>query len=486
MAVFEAVFSLILIQGYTDSTVIDVSSENRLGNISVKIGFEGKRFNPTYDGEDGMSPEMKILEGFADKISYSYHYGYNVIRISVRTTPRVFMASCGIGFLCAVATYLIINLFFDTETQRALLDEYLFPIETLFGNALLMIGPPVTLLSMLKNVSDVFIASERNADSHRLWRKALATSCFAIGLAMILCIILLEVFSDWRGTYAQYATEVVDHSFSALIESMVPASIFEPFETLTPVPLVLLAAIVTYGLCHASVYFDKLKTAIDACYELFSWMLRAVMVALPVFCFVAFLDALLDLGFISFLYIVRMVLTIAASTLILLATYAIRLRIKGVNVRAFVKRLRPLLRENVAIGSVIDAVPFNIRFCARNFGMNRNVLASKLPILAQLGLDGNCFLLMFIAMICIFMTGVDIPLPSIVGIALLVLFLELGAPNQPGGILVGTLIIISYLNLPDMLRMAIYLEVIFSSFQNLINVISNIVTVVEDEESIDV
>lgn len=88
---------------------------------------------------------------------------------------------------------------------------------------------------------------------------------------------------------------------------------------------------------------------------------------------------------------------------------------------------------------------------------------------------------MFIAMLCIFMIGATIHWTSIVAIAALVLFLELGAPNQPGGILVGALIIITYLNLPDMLRMAIYLEVLLGSTQNLINVISNIVTMVEDE-----
>ena len=53
--------------------------------------------------------------------------------------------------------------------------------------------------------------------------------------------------------------------------------------------------------------------------------------------------------------------------------------------------------------------------------------------------------------------------------------------NPLSGILVGTLIIITYLGLPDMLRMAIYLEVLLGSAQNLINVISNIVTMVEDE-----
>ena len=113
--------------------------------------------------------------------------------------------------------------------------------------------------------------------------------------------------------------------------------------------------------------------------------------------------------------------------------------------------------------------------------MDRKNLSYKLPILAQIGLDGNCLLLMLIAMVCVFMVGSAIHWTSIVAIAALVLFLELGAPNQPGGILVGTLIIITYLNLPDMLRMAIYMEVLLGSIQNLINVISDVVTMVEDE-----
>jgi Na+/H+-dicarboxylate symporter len=191
--------------------------------------------------------------------------------------------------------------------------------------------------------------------------------------------------------------------------------------------------------------------------------------------------ALLDVGFASLVYIARALLAVAASVTILIATYAIRIRAKGVGVRDFVKKILPLLRENKAINSAIDAAPYNIRFCARNLGMDRKNLSTKLPILAQLSLDGNCFLLMFIAMLCIFMIGATIHWTSIVAIAALVLFLELGAPNQPGGILVGALIIITYLNLPDMLHMAIYLEVLLGSTQNLINVISNIVTMVEDE-----
>ena len=481
MVVFEALLSLIRMQGFDSETVLKITGERQLGDYSIKIVFEGKRFNPADDNEGGTSPELRIVEGYGEKVSHSYHHGYNTVRIAVRTTPEAYLVSCGAGFLFAIVAYLVICLFADSDARHALLTDYVLPVESLFGNALLMVGPPVTLLSLLKNVTDVFIASERSADSHRLWIKAVVTSCFAIALAIVLALVASNFVTPWQGYYASHAEEVVDHSFAALVSSMVPASIFEPFETVSPIPLVLLAVIATYALCHASTHFDKLKTAIDACYELFSWMLRAVMVVLPFFCFVAFLDALLDLDLLSLLHILKMVLAIAIGTFFLFATYALRLRVKGVKVIPFVKRLLPLLRENISIGSTIDAVPYNVRYCARNYGMSRERLSNNLPILAQLSLDGNCFILMYVAMISVFMIGASYHWTTVLAIAALVLFLELGAPNQPGGILVGTLIIITYLNLPDMLRMAIYLEVLFGSAQNLINVISNIVAMAEDE-----
>ena len=77
MVVFEALLTLIIMQGFGSGTVIDVSKEGRLGDVSLKIGFEGKRFNPSYDGEGGASPELMILEGYAEKVSHSYHHGYN-------------------------------------------------------------------------------------------------------------------------------------------------------------------------------------------------------------------------------------------------------------------------------------------------------------------------------------------------------------------------------------------------------------------------
>ena len=113
--------------------------------------------------------------------------------------------------------------------------------------------------------------------------------------------------------------------------------------------------------------------------------------------------------------------------------------------------------------------------------MDRSKLSHMLPVLAQINRDGNCFLLMLIAMLYIFASGVEASPINIAVIAALVFFLSFGAPNQPGSILIGTLIIITYLNSMDAICMAIYLEVFLGGIQSLVNVISDIVTVAVEE-----
>lgn len=114
-------------------------------------------------------------------------------------------------------------------------------------------------------------------------------------------------------------------SFSELIESLVPDSIFEPFETIMPVPLIIVAMIVTYAFCTVGKYFDQMKKAIDACYTLFSRMLQVVMYAFPFFCFLALLYPLLGEGYETLLLILSVIALSAASLVVLVAFYLIRL-----------------------------------------------------------------------------------------------------------------------------------------------------------------
>ena len=148
-----------------------------------------------------------------------------------------------------------------------------------------------------------------------------------------------------------------------IVTSSVPPSIFEPFEAISPVPLMLIALLVTYALCSAGKHFDALRQAMEACYTLFSRMLHVVVAALPVFCFLAFVDVLICDDFWGIPFILGIVAVISVSLLLLFATYAVRLKVHGVKVIPFVRKLVPLIRENFKIGSSIDAAPYNVRYC---------------------------------------------------------------------------------------------------------------------------
>ena len=159
----------------------------------------------------------------------------------------------------------------------------------------------------------------------------------------------------------------------------------------------------------------------------------------------------------------------------MLLLYAVRLKIAGIKVILFIKNIIPILRENAKINSSIDAVPYNIRQCAKRLGIDRGCLESSLPVLAQINLDGNCFIIMEIAMVMLISTGIALPWWNYLLLAVLVIFLSLGAPNQPGSVLIGVLIIVNYLNVPSLTAVAIYAEALTGMAQNLINVTGDIV-----------
>ena len=152
--------------------------------------------------------------------------------------------------------------------------------------------------------------------------------------------------------------------------------------------------------------------------------------------------------------------------MILAAFYLIRLMIGGVKLRPFFKHLPTLLKENYKIGSVIDAVPFNIRYCVKNYGMDRKRITDKLTILAQISLDGNCYLIMLMGMLFVFMMVSQASWFHIIVIG------------------IGTLIIALFLKADMLIPTAVYLEVFFGAIQNLINVLGDMVTVAIEEKHV--
>lgn len=480
LLVFEALFQRMLDAGLDEDVELDISRSRKLGGFNVRVGFEGKPFDLFSDDEEE-SIEEKVLRGFEDKLDCSYRLGYNVINISVSRNYRNSLFACAIAALLAVLAYIPLYFLVDPSVRSELLNGYVGPLETLYANAVLMVGAPMTFFSLLKNLTDTYVVSERSSGLRKLQAKTLVTSAVAILLAIVAGFLWSLPFADLAGMESAYEGSGYDRTFADVVTSAVPPSIFEPFEAISPIPLMLIALLVTYALCSAGKHFGILRQAIEACYTLFSRMLHVVVAALPAFCFLAFIDVLLCDDFWGILLILGIVAVISVSLLLLFGTYAVRLQARGIRVIPFVRKLIPLMWENLKIGSSINAAPFNIRYCARTYGMNRERLGRNLPVLAQVNLDGNCFIIMLIAFIFVFMTGIDLAWYNVVVLGALVLFLSLGAPNQPGSILIGTLIVTMYLQSFDVICAAIYCEAFLGSAQNMVNVIGDIVMVAIDE-----
>ena len=479
LLVFEALYNDMIERGVSPETMVRVRGTSSLGDLTISLGFEGRMFIPM-DQMDGEYVEGRVIEAYGDKVESSYYSGFNNLSIRVTRHVSKAMAYNLVAFVMAILTYLLISKAVSRESQLYILKELVFPLEKMYTNAVLMVGAPVTFFSLLRNLTDAYILAAKDSGMRRLQTGTLVTSVIsaliALGVAITTGFITgtdsmpgLRIFSD------------VGASLDETIESLIPSSIFTPFETMSPIPLIVLALLTTYAFCHAGKYFNGIRRVTDACYTLFSRMLSVIVYTVPFFFFLSMLDVMLSEGVALLIQIIALLMMAVTSLAYLAVFYAIRLKLNGIAVMPLVRKMGPLLKENFVINSAIDAVPFNIRYCTINFGMDRKNLEKKLPMLAQLNLDGNCFMITMATMLFISSMGLPVSWFDILVILVLVVFLSMGAPNQPGSMLIGMLIIINYLEAYNMMAVAIYCEVFLGSILNLINVEGDIITAaVED------
>lgn len=478
---FEALFHEVVSQVGDSEVELEISSARKLGHTDIKIAFPGKRFS-LLEGDVSSSPDAKLIESYSDKISCSYQGGYNVVRMSVRQSAWIFILPNLAAIVAAVIVGVLLKLALGDAEQQMLAEEWIAPLEKLFTNAVLMIGAPMTLFSLLRNVTGSFMVAERHSSSRKLFAVSVASSVVMIVLALIMGFMVAQSILSASGVTERFDLGFASWSLASAVDQIIPSSIIEPFETISPIPMIIVALLITAAMGSMGRNFYAVKRAIDICYDLFSNILKIVMTAFPLACFLLFLQVLLAKDgityFLEILYIAIIVFVCAAPVLIV---YAVSLRAHGIPAWNFARRLWPLVKENIAIGSVIDAVPYNTHYCSKNFGISRQRLERELPVLAQTSLDGNCFILMLLATIYIFIANCDVSWINVAVIAIIVMFLSFGAPNQPGSILIGMLIILTYLNSDAAVALALCFELFCGGLQNILNVISSVVTVAENE-----
>jgi Na+/H+-dicarboxylate symporter len=481
MLVFEALCFKVFDQRENPDSEVTVSGFRRTGDSSIEVTFVGGRFDPDPEDPSFLTPEDSILKAYADKIDYSYRTGFNKITITAKRNHMVSVALYAASIILGIAFYTLLHFTASEEVQLMVANKFVFPMERLFLNAVLMVAAPVTFLSMLKHLTDTYIIAESNSNAVRLHRNTISSSVISVVLAVVTGWILVQLLFVGGPFSGKYPRGEVDLDPETLIPSLLPSDIFAPFQTVMPYSLIILAVLTTYAFCSVGKYFDRMKDTIDIAYVLFARMLEVVMYGLPVAAFCSVLDELFSDGYGTIVVMLELIVVAFASLIVLFVYYILRLLKSGIQPVPFFRKMMPLLRENAAIASAFDAVPYNIRYCARVYGFDRKRLERTLPVLAQINLDGNCFLITVIAMIYIAANSTPLSLRDALVIGLLVLLLSLGAPNQPGSCMIGLTIVMVFLKAEDLLTVALYAEVFFGGILNLTNIVGDMVTAAIEE-----
>ena len=243
----------------------------------------------------------------------------------------------------AILAYIPLSAVLGADQQTSLAKDIITPLLKQFANAMMMVGAPVTLFSMVKNLTDIYIVSKKNSSGRKLQMKTVATSIIMIFLAFATSLFVYAVLNSHAGNLGAPNTLSANMNFSEFISNIVPSSIFEPFETYMPFPMIIVALLISYAFCSIGKYFNVMQKIIDVCYTLFGKMLNVVMFTLPLFFFLSILSSLLADGFSDLLLFVRVIVIVLLSLIVIFGFYLIRLLIGGVKIIPFVKHMPSLI-----------------------------------------------------------------------------------------------------------------------------------------------
>jgi Na+/H+-dicarboxylate symporters len=490
LLVFEALYNDMIERGIPGNTQVTVWKAGHFGSVNIRFQFRGPFYSPLSDDADDLNADQRIMHVFWDRVEHRYHDGTNFLTLVTKRSVLMALRNIGIAMALGIAAFIVIMSFFESPEQQESIRTWVFQGEMLFAKAMLSIGAPVTFFSLLRNLTNMYILREGDSMMRSIQGKALLSSAVAVLLAVCAAIIAsIPMALIYYGGTASIsgilpgALDVdVDLSLIELFQSIVSSSIFETFSAISPFPIIIGVVLTAYALCASGNYFESIKKVVDGAYVLFSKMLTALMFTLPFFFFLAILEGMLRQGPGAVIYSVSMAVFVPVTMILLALFYVVRLAVRGISPFPFIKKLGPLLKENLTINSTIEAVPFNLRYCVSKYGFDRKMSERVLPMLAQINLDGNCFIITLIALMLMFTTGTGISWLDVAIVGLTVFFLSLGAPNQPGSILIGLLVIFSYMNALDFVALAIFSEAILGPLLSVANAAGDIVTIAITEK----
>ena len=373
-----------------------------------------------------------MLRSYADSIKYRHSHSKNFVTIVTGIPERILAARTVTAIVFAVITALLFRLIIPENAAQWVAANLLNPVESLFICALMCITAPAVFVSITCSM----FRFEGFSNMGESGKTIVATYLLTSVAAVLIGVLSFELFTPGEiGVLSlQMGSEEVEgFSLLAILATLIPPNIVEPFISVNSLQLMVVAIAIGTALTMSGKRTRHLKLLLEEMDVLCGKVSSLVMRTVPVVVYCSTTNALMsaDLGVLS--STVELIPALAAGMAALLVLYCLILVVVvRLNPLPFLRKYVPAMKSIFLKGSSVAAIPMNMRISRRQLGVPKSICSFSIPLGATLNMDGNCVCLTIISLFFARICGVAFSTNEIVVLLMLVVILSLGAPIAPG------------------------------------------------------
>ena len=283
----------------------------------------------------------------------------------------------------------------------------------------------------------------------------------------------------------------VDTSILSTIVNIVPSNFLAPFVNADTLQIMFLAVLCGIAVGMIGEYSKLIRDLFDAFNSFFLTITAMIARFIPVAVFCSVVLLVMEAGGSSLLAVLGVGGTHILLLCCMLAVYALLIllfthRSPG----TFFRKNREGMLTSFTLSSSSAALPTNMRICTEKMGIAPKISNFSIPLGATINMDGTCIYLCVLGLFLARAYGVNVPLSSMLSVALTIILLSLGAPGVPGAGLVCLSVVLNALNVPtEAIGLVIAINPILEMFTTASNTTGDVAAaliVAKSENQLDV
>ena len=443
-----------------------VSLDEHLGTVSIdQLGEETEN-----------AIRSVMLRSYASSIKHRHSRSENILTIVTGIPERILANRTVASILLSLITALLLRQILPDAAVQWMSTNLLNPVENLFISALMCITAPAVFVSIACSM----FRFEGFSELGRSGKTVVATYILTSIAAAIIGVVIFELFRPGEiGVLTLQAASGTVEGFSllAILESLIPPNIVEPFISVNSLQLMVVAMTIGAALTMCGKRVRHLQILLEELDVLFSKVSSLVMYMVPVVVYCSTANALLSSHSEVLSATIELIPVLVAGMAALLVLYSLILVFGAhLNPIPFLKKYVPAMKSVLLKGSSVAAIPINMRISRRQLGVPRSICAFSIPLGATINMDGNCMCLtvisLFFARICDVALGTN----EIIVLLLLVLILSLGAPIAPGTLILCLVTLLTQMGIDiSVISLVIGINFILEMLLGMVNSVGDVV-----------